>query len=206
MADIIPDPGVYQGETAQALQAYQSALAAIAQRRAQTLQSYGFTAKVDPTTGQLTNYGIDGSNPYGQLQQLMDQQQGQQSQLSQNNLARGLGTSGLAAGLAQRLHNAQGGQTMGLGQQFMGEISGEANDQVAAQNAYSSARTQAQLDAINAAIQNQQFQQVAATPTPGTAAGVTAAVSGVPTPAQTLAKQLAKNKQAAPSLNTFKAV
>lgn len=202
MASIIPDPAVYQGETAAALQAYQAALAAIASRRAQTLQNYGFTAQVDPTTGQLQNYAIDPNNQYGQIQQLFDSQQGQQHQLEQSTLSRGLGTSGLAAQLASQMRQAQGGQTLGLGQQFIGDIGGEAQDQVQAQNTYSAAQTQAQLDAIQAAIANQQFTPApaaapTAAPTPAAAPGVNQNQAGTgTTPAASLAKSLVRNKLA----------
>jgi len=160
VSSIIPDPTVYEGESAQALQAYQSALAAISQRRAGTLQNYGMTAQVDPN-GNLTNYGIDPNNPYGAIQQLLDQEGSQLTGLQHASVDRGIGTSGLGA---QDISQArfQGGQNqLNLGRQFVGEIGQEASDQYGANSSYNQAKLQAQRDAIVSAIQNSYF-----TPTP----------------------------------------
>lgn len=199
MTSIIPDPSVYQGETAAALRAYQQALAAIGARRANTLQSYGFTAKVDPTTGQLSNYSIDPYNQYGQIQQLFGTQELGDHALEENNVGRGLGSSGLAQQLANRLRTAHGGQTLALGQQFLGDIGQEALDQVGARNTYSDATLQAQRDAIAQAIQNQQFSPAPVSrvrPT-ATAPGVRQSQTGQssnPTPGRTRTTQ--PNRQA----------
>lgn len=181
MASIIPDPGTYQEETAQALRAYNDALAAIGARRANTLQSYGFTATVDPTTGALTNYSIDPHNQYGQIQQLFNSQQAGQQNLEQSDLSRGIGTLGLAGRLAAQLRTQQGGQTQALGQAFLGEIGSEAADQMSAATTYSGAKLQAQRDAIAAAIQNQQFNPapVASAPSTSIAPGARANQAGV---------------------------
>lgn len=160
MADIIPDPAVYESETATALQAYQNALSAIAGRRANTLQNYGFTAQVDPTTGQLRNYSIDSHNQFGAVQQLMDSHQTEDQSVQQADVARGIGTLGLGAQQLQRVRLAHAAQTMGLGRQFVGEIGQEANEQLSALQGYNEAKVQAQRDALLSAIQNGFFTPV----------------------------------------------
>lgn len=159
-SDIIPDPAVYEGETAQALQAYQNALTAIAGRRSNTLQNYGFTASVDPTTGALQNYGIDAHNQFGALQQLMNQQQAEDQSTQQADVARGIGTLGLGAQQLARVRMAHAAGTQALGKQFVGEIGSEANDQLSALQGYNEAKVQAQRDALLSAIQNGFFTPV----------------------------------------------
>lgn len=160
MADIIPDPAVYEAETAQALQAYQNALSAISARRANTLQNYGFTAQVDPTTGQLQNYSIDSHNQFGALQQMLGQHQVADQTVQHADVARGIGTVGLGAQQLARTRLANAAQTQGLGRQFVGEIGSEASDQLSALQGYNEARVQAQRDALLSAIQNGFFTPV----------------------------------------------
>jgi len=157
---IIPDPAVYEGETAQALQAYQNALAAISARRANTLQNYGMTAKVDPN-GNLQNYGIDPNNQYGAIQQLLGSEGSQITQLQHNSLDRGLGLKGLGAQGVTQARLAGGQAQQQLGSQFTGEIGQEASDQLQAGSQYQAARLQAQRDAIVSAIQNGWFTPAA---------------------------------------------
>ena len=162
MADIIPDPSVYEGETAAALQAYNSALASIAARRSNTLQNYGFTAQVDPNTGALGSYSIDPNNQYGQVQTLLGNEGANLDTLRSAAAARGIGQVGLGAQGADRYRFQMGGEQAGLGRQFVGEIGSEAADQVNAGDAYNTAKVQAQRDALMAAIQNGWFNQVSA--------------------------------------------
>jgi hypothetical protein len=164
---IIPDPAVYEGETAQALQAYQNALAAIGARRASTLQNYGMTAKVD-ANGNLTSYGIDPNNQYGAIQQLLGNEGSQITSLQHAAMDRGLGLRGLGAQDEARARFAGGQAQQQLGSQFVGEIGNEAADQYQAGVAYHSAQLQAQRDAIAAAIQNNWF-----TPVPQSSQGTT---------------------------------
>lgn len=162
---IIPDPAVYEGETAAALQAYQNALAAIGARRASTLQNYGMTAKVD-ANGNLVNYGIDPNNQYGQIQQLLGGEGQQISALQHNAMDRGLGLKGLGAQGESQARFQGGLAQQNLGRQFVGEIGQEASDQYQATSAYSAAKLQAQRDAIAQAIQNSWF-----TPAPQSSTG-----------------------------------
>lgn len=162
---IIPDPVVYEGETAQALQAYQNALSAIAARRANTLQNYGMTAHVD-ANGNLTNYGIDPNNQYGAIQSLLSNEGSQLQALQHNAMDRGIGLKGLGAQPINQARFQGGAAQQQLGQQFVGEIGQEASDQYGATNAYNAAKLQAQRDAIVSAIQNGYF-----TPAPQASAG-----------------------------------
>lgn len=162
MADIIPDPSVYEGETAAALQAYQSALAAIGARRANTLQSYGFTAKVNPD-GTLAHYAIDPNNQYGQIQSLLGGEGNQLDALRHAAVARGIGHAGLGAQGESAYRNVMGAQQQGLGQGFVGEVGQEAADQFNATSGFNEAKVQAQRDALLSAIQNGMFTPVQAT-------------------------------------------
>lgn len=160
MADIIPDPAVYEGETAQALHAYQNALNAISARRSNTLQNFGFTAQVDPTTGQLNHYSIDQNNQFGQIQQLMGVHQAEDQSVQHADVARGIGTLGLGAQQLARVRMAHAAGTQNLGRQFVGEIGQESNDQLSALQGYNEAKVQAQRDALLTAIQNGWFTPV----------------------------------------------
>ena len=159
---IIPDPSVYEGETAAALQAYQNAISSIAARRANTLQSYGFTAQVSPS-GQLQNYSIDANNPYGAIQTLLGNEGTNLTNLQHASVARGIGHLGLGAQGASAYRTQMGGEQQQLGQQFVGEIGQEASDQLGASTAYNEATVQAQRDALLSAIASGAFTPVKST-------------------------------------------
>lgn len=156
VSSIIPDPVVYGEQSAQALQAYQQALAAIASRRAGTLQNYGMTAQVD-ASGHLKNYGIDPNNPYGAIQQLLGQEGSAIDAAQHNAVARGIGLGGLGHQAESAARLAGGQAQLNLGRQFVGEIGQEAQDQYGASSSYQSALLQAQRNAIASAIQNGYF-------------------------------------------------
>lgn len=192
---IIPDPVVYGEQSAQALQAYQQALSQIAQRRAGTLQNYGMTAQVD-ANGNLKNYGIDPSNQYGMIQQLLGQEGSTLDSIQHAATGRGIGHTGLGAQDVSRAR-FQGGQAQQqLGQQFVGEIGQEASDQYGATANYNAAKLQAQRNAIISAIQSGAF-----TPVPSSSAGTTPPPMGSQTKMNPLMNKAIANKPFAPKPN-----
>lgn len=157
ISGIVPDASVYAEEAAQAQHAYELAINNISQRRATTLQSYGFTAQVDPSTGQLQHYAIDPNNPYGQVQTLMTNEGTQLDSIRNADAARGIGTIGLGAQNQDRYRFIMGGEQGALGQGFTGAMGQLSSDQLTAKQSYDAALVQAQRDAIMAAIMEGMF-------------------------------------------------
>lgn len=132
-------------------QAYQQALARFNQQRTGLLQQYGYKGTVDPSTGLMTNVGVDTGNVNGQLQQLL----GQQDQEDQN-AEFGMEDRGIVGGLANQaqtnLRSGHSAQTSGLAQQLLGSLSGLNDQQVTAKQTLDQALWQSQQDAAQQAI------------------------------------------------------
>lgn len=153
-------PGAYQGQQIDAEAAYQTALQNIATQQAQAMQSYGFTAQVDPTTGALQNETIDPNDQYSQVMNLLNTHAGAMQTLRNGLLGRGLGNSGLSAQQQALLKFTQAGETSNLGNQFsqqMNTLYGQQNDALTTRN---QAFTTAEQNALQYQIQNQLFDAV----------------------------------------------
>jgi len=141
---IIPDAGVYGAETAAATNAYNNAVAAATAQRNSLYNQYG-----------LGNDGsVDPNNPYGQYQQMLNQQ-GRLFQADREDAAqRHLGSGGLANQAEGR--DRQDAQAQDF--QFQQQVASVASDyQNALANALSTEQggiSQAYNDALNTALQN----------------------------------------------------
>ena len=155
--------GDYASAAALAGNAYQNALAQINSQRQSALQQYGYQGTIDPTTGTLTNMQVDPNNPYGQYQQMLAAGASNLSGVQASDMARGLGAvsgdrgGGLAAQGLTAAHQAFGADSANLGQSLMSTLGDLQGQQTNAQDTMNNALWQAELDAAQNAIQNQQF-------------------------------------------------
>lgn len=150
-------PGAYQGQEVDAENAYQQALTNIAQQQAQTMQSYGFTGTPNFATGQLDNLHIDPNDQYSQVMGLLNSHASNIQSLRNGLLGRGLGATGLSAQQQALLKFTQGGETSALGSQFsstLNDLYGQGQNALTTRNQQF---TQAEQSALQAQIQQQQF-------------------------------------------------
>jgi hypothetical protein len=160
-------PGYLQAQLI-AKKAYQEALARINAQRTGTLRQYGYLGDIDPTTGTLRHVRVDPHNLYGQYQQMLGSQAGEDQAALDEAAARGL-HGGLARQMVSRLHREHGGQSAALGQNLTGTLADFQDQQNQAAQVRDSALYEAELQAARDAIAAQQFNP--------------ADVSGVPMPA-----------------------
>lgn len=155
--------GDYASAAALAGNAYQNALAQINSQRQSALQQYGYQGTIDPATGTLTNMQVDPHNPYGQYQQMLATGADNLAGVQASDMARGLGAvsgdrgGGLAAQGLTAAQKAFGADSANLGQSLMGTLGDLQGQQTSAQDTMNNALWQAELDAAQNAIQNQQF-------------------------------------------------
>lgn len=153
-----PPSGAIQGaeDTAAANQAYQQALARFNQQRTGLLTQYGYKGTVDPTTGLMTNLGVDTSNSTGQLQQLLGQQDAED-----NNAEYGAEDRGISGGLANQaqtaLRQGHAAQTSDLANTMLGSLSDLNDQQLTAQQTENAQLWQAQQEATQSAISGSQY-------------------------------------------------
>lgn len=158
----IPLTGVYKEQQAQAQQAYNDALASINQKQGETMRTYGYTGDFDPLTGAVTNQQFDASNPYGLIQQSMNQFNTGDRQLKEDAYARGLsGESGLGSQDRGLLQDAFAGQQVEMGRGYLSQLQGVNQDRMSAKSQLAESMLQAQMNSINASIQNQLYTPVA---------------------------------------------
>lgn len=153
-----PPSGAVQGaeETAAANQAYQQALARFNQQRTGLLTQYGYKGTVDPTTGLMTNVGVDTSNSTGQLQQLLGQQDTEDNTAEYGAEDRGI-SGGLANQAVTSLAQGHQAQTSDLANTMLGSLSDLNDQQLTAQQTENAQLWQAQQDATQSAISSDQF-------------------------------------------------
>jgi hypothetical protein len=142
---VIPDAGVYGAETAAATNAYNNAVAAATAQRNSLYHSYGLNQEGS----------VDPRNPGGQYQMMLHDQANQFQGDQESAAGRGLGRGGLAN---QAESNDRQG-FIGQDQRFQDQVAGVGSDyNNALSSAFSNeqeAISQAQLDALNAALQAQ---------------------------------------------------
>jgi hypothetical protein len=131
--------------------AYQRALARFNQQRTGLLQQYGYKGTVDPTTGLMTNVGVDAGNSYGQLQQLLHTQANEDQQAAYAAENRGL-VGGLANQGEQELSYGHHGQSSALANSLFGSLSDLNSQQLDAKDTLDQALWQLQHDATTGAV------------------------------------------------------
>lgn len=132
-------------------QAYQQALARFNQQRTGLLQQYGYKGTVDPTTGMMTNVGVDTGNVNGQLQQLLGQQDQEDQNAEYSMEDRGI-VGGLANQAQTALRAGHSAQSSGLAQTLLSGLSGLDDQQLTSQETLNAALWQAQHGATTDAI------------------------------------------------------
>lgn len=150
-----PPPGTDQAAEgyAAANDAYKRAIIRFNQQRTGLLQQYGYKGTVDPTTGLMTNVGVDAGNSYGALQQLLHTQAGEDQQAQFSAEDRGL-VGGLANQGEQELSYQHHGQSSSLANTLFGNLADLDSQQLDAKNTLDNALWQlthgATTDAIGA--------------------------------------------------------
>lgn len=158
-AALIPDAATYGTQQAYATQAYQKAKSNIQNQQLGWLKQYGMTGDYNQNTNTFDNQHVDPYNQYGLIQQNRTSEAQDLSSAQDNAIGRGLGGSGLGNQMASNMRYQHGVQDTQLGNQFtqgMGQMSQGISD---AADSYQQAMYQAENDAINRALQNQQFEQ-----------------------------------------------
>jgi hypothetical protein len=147
----VPYLGPYKQQQALAQQAYESALSSLAAKRSQTLQQYGYMPTADG------GMAVDPSNPFGQYQQTLLQNQSEADQLEHAAHSRGF----MGAGLGHQGENAgkiaEQGRMFNLGQALTGSLADLANQQQGAQFDLSNANLLAQMNSIQYAQDHHLF-------------------------------------------------
>lgn len=142
----IPGQGIYLQKQAQAEQAYQQALAQLAQRKSQTFRDYGF----------LESGGVDPNAQHGQIQNLWRGQAANADQQDYSMVGRGIRGGVAAQGLAQR-KIMEGGQNLDLQNNFTNNMQELAQGRTQAENVRNEALLAAQQEALMAAQQAEQY-------------------------------------------------
>ncbi len=155
-----PIPGVPQyGQAALAAKtAYGNALARINQRRGSLLRSSGFAADINSDSGVVANMRVDGSNKYGQLQQLNRDQASRDEMTRWSGIERGLGAGGgLAAQMRSQGRYEFGREDSDFAQRLTESLSGLQDEQTSAAYSRDRALYEAELEAARMAIQGGDF-------------------------------------------------
>lgn len=162
----IPGADVYGQEATLANNAYNNALAQINQNRMNTLTQAGYTGTVDPTTGVLSNVGVDPHSMYGSLQQMLHG-----AALEDRSADMAAADRGLVGGLAHQAHSlahySHGADLTNLGEQLTGQLSDLQFQQQQAGETRDSALWQAEQDQLNAELTAEQSQTLTDLLNPG---------------------------------------
>ena len=151
----IPGSAVYGQEATLANNAYNNALASINKNRLNTLTQFGYTGHVDPTTGVVTGVGVDPHSTYGALQQMLHGAALEDQSANWGAQSRGL-VGGLAHQALSQAHYAHGADLTNLGEQLTGQLDTLQNQQQSAGETRDAALWQAEQDALNTDLTNQQ--------------------------------------------------
>lgn len=148
-----PPSGTVDGaeQYASAQNAYNQALIRYNQQRTGLLSQYGYKGTIDPKTGLMTNVGVDPSNSYGQLQQLLHGQANEDQQADFAAEDRGL-VGGLAHQGEQELSYQHHGQSSALANSLLGSLSDLNSQQLDSKTALDQALWQLQHGATTDAI------------------------------------------------------
>lgn len=146
-----PNEGLYGQYQAQAVQAYQQAQAAIAEKRAGIYRGYGFNA----------DGSVDGLNATGGYQ-VMKHNQALELQGAENSaLDRGLGTSGLGAQIAEAPRFQEDADSANFADQYLGALQGNDEELSGAQGTEQQALIQARAQQIADDIANGRYDAAA---------------------------------------------
>lgn len=161
MSAMAPIPGAsgYASADVMANNAYNAAVAQLNKNRLNTLTQYGYTGSVDPTSGVLSGVRVDPHAIHGQLQDLLH---GQAVEDMQANLAsedRGL-VGGLAHQAGSELRFQHGSQDTHLGQDLTQQLADYQGQQQQAAETRDSSLWQAENDAANQAMSDQEGQTI----------------------------------------------
>lgn len=155
----IPNAPGYASAEVMANNAYNAALAQLNQNRLNTLTQYGYTGSVDPTTGVLSGVQVDPHAMHGQLQDLLHNQAVEDMQARTSGQDRGL-IGGLAHQAGSELRFQHGSQDTQLGQNLEQQLSDFQGQQQSAAEQRDAALWQAEQDAANQAVSDQEGQTI----------------------------------------------
>lgn len=133
-----------------AQQAYNNALARYNQQRQGLLTQYGYKGTVDPSTGMMTNIGVDTGNATGQLQQLLHSQFNDDQAAEFNAEDRGL-SGGLAHQAEGNLRYGHQADDANLANTLQGNLEGIDANQLDSKTTLDQALWQLQQQATNTA-------------------------------------------------------
>lgn len=136
--------------------AYKRALIRYNQQRTGLLAQYGYKGTIDPSSGRMTNLGVDTSNAHGQLQELLGQQDNEDLAAQYAAEDRGL-HGGLANQGESSLREGHMGQTGALGQALFGSLADINSQQQDSQSTLDQALWQLQQQAASSAVDGGQF-------------------------------------------------
>jgi hypothetical protein len=174
--------GSYGQAAALADTAYKNALAKIASNRSSLLRSYGYTQGAG---GALS---VDPNNPYGKFQQMLGSQSTATHHAEDLHRAAGF-TSGYGNAAFDQLRQAQGAEAADLGTGLTGALSDLKDQEQQAAFSRDSALYDAEQQAAQQAIQNQEFN-------PANVSGIDVPYgqdTSLPSPATASASQAQRN-------------
>lgn len=151
----IPNSPQYLQAQLLAKTAYQNALARLSSQRSGLLRNAGYQGKFDDT-GKLTSMTVDPHNLYGGYQQMLRGAAMDDSQAMNSAAGRGM-SGGLANRALSRLHYQHAGDATQFGTNLTNNLGDLANQQQDAFGQYNSALWQAEYQATQDAIQQQNF-------------------------------------------------
>lgn len=154
-----PSPWLYGKLKEQAERAYNEAKIRIGGKRQQMLSRYGYHAQFDDKGNLVAgSMGIDAENPYGQVQQMMRNQADQSDQSEWQQRSRGFaGLGGVAGKALDKVRFQQGAESNELQLGLTEGITGSADELRQAGVDYEGALSQAEIEATQQAIAEQQF-------------------------------------------------
>lgn len=156
----IPNIDIYARAEVMANNAYDKAVAQLNQNRLNTLTQYGYTGKVDPTTGVVSGVAVDPHSLYGSLQQLLHNQAVEDTSAQNAAQDRGL-VGGLAHQAASELRYAHGGQDTALGSDLQSKLADMQTQQQVAAETKDNTLWQAEEAQLNAELQAEYNQEIA---------------------------------------------
>lgn len=149
--------------------AYNRALIRFNGQRTGLLQQYGYKGTIDPTTGMMTNLGVDGGAMHGGLQDLLHNQALEDQNADYAAEDRGL-HGGLAHQASSELHYQHGGQSSALVNALLSSLTGINDQQQEAKGTLNDALWSLTHDATTSAVDSGDYNPAApvddsATPT-----------------------------------------
>lgn len=151
-ATSVPGAANYAQAQLLANTAYGNAMARLKQQRGNTLLKYGYRQN------QAGGYEVDPNNEYGSYQQLLKGEAGADEGLQRNQAASGWGgSSGFLGAQREGLDYQKGAEQASLGQDLSGQLTDLSGQEQEAAYTRDASLYQAQLDAAQQAINDQNF-------------------------------------------------